>query len=120
MSLSIGKYNDEVYCDVVDIYMDACHILFRRPWQYDVDAKHLGRSNLYQLEKGGIKHTLVPFTRKNPPKALQGKGRNFLTFVHDPSSLMGQCKKTHEVHLMVMKGEVESRDLVGAQIPVEV
>ena len=25
----IGKYNDVVYCDVVD--MDACHILFRRP-----------------------------------------------------------------------------------------
>ena len=46
VSFSIGKYNDEVYCDVVD--MDVCDILFRRPWQYDVDAKHLGRSNLYQ------------------------------------------------------------------------
>ena len=50
MSFSIGKYNDEVYCDVVD--MDACHILFGLPWKYDVDAKHLGRNNLYQLEKG--------------------------------------------------------------------
>ena len=50
---SIDKYNDEVYYDVVN--MDACHILFRRPWQYDVDAKHSGRSNLYQLEKGGNK-----------------------------------------------------------------
>ena len=46
MSFFIGKYNHEVYCDVVD--MDACHILFGRPWQYDVDAKHLGKSNLYQ------------------------------------------------------------------------
>ena len=27
---SIRKYNDEVYCDVVD--MDACHILFGHPW----------------------------------------------------------------------------------------
>ena len=27
VSYSIGKYNDEVYCDVVD--MDACHFLFR-------------------------------------------------------------------------------------------
>ena len=67
VSFSIGKYNDEVYCDVVD--MDACHILFGSPWQYNVDAKHLGRSNLYQLEKGGIKYTLVSFTRKNQPKA---------------------------------------------------
>ena len=30
VSFSIGKYNDEVYCDVVD--MDACHILFWHPW----------------------------------------------------------------------------------------
>ena len=49
VSFSIGKYNDEVYYDVVD--MDACHILFRCPWHYDMDANHLGRSNLYQLEK---------------------------------------------------------------------
>ena len=30
VSFSIGKYNDEVYCYVVD--MDACHILFGHPW----------------------------------------------------------------------------------------
>ena len=30
MSFSSGKYNDEVYYDVVD--MDACHTLFGRPW----------------------------------------------------------------------------------------
>ena len=112
MSFSIGKYNDEVYCDVVD--MDVCHILFRRPCQYDVDAKHLGRSNLYQLEKGGIKYTLVPFTKKNQPKALQAKGRNFLTFVHDPYSIIGECKEIREVHLMVVKGEVKSKNLVVA------
>ena len=32
---------------------------------------------------------------------------------------MDECKETREVHLMVVKGEVESRDLVGAQILVE-
>ena len=101
VSFSIGKYNDEVYYDVVD--MDACHILLGHPWQYDVDAKHSGRSSLYQLENGGIKYTLVPFTRKNQPKALQAEGKNFLNFVHDPSSLMGKCKETREVHLMVVK-----------------
>ena len=85
-----------------------------------MDAKHLGKSNLYQLEKVGIKYTLVPFTRKSQPKALQEEGRNFLTFLHDPSSLMGECKETREVHLMVVKGGVESKDLVRAQILVEV
>ena len=33
---SIGKYRDEVYCDVVD--MDACKLLFGRPWQFELDA----------------------------------------------------------------------------------
>ena len=33
---SIGKYQDEIYCDIVD--MDACHLLFGRPWQFDVNA----------------------------------------------------------------------------------
>ena len=40
--------------------------------------------------------------------------------MHDPSSLMGEHKETQEVNLMVVKGEVESRDSVRAQIPVEV
>ena len=40
-------------------------------------VKHSDRSNSYQLEKEGIKYTLVPFTRKNHPKALQAEGRKF-------------------------------------------
>ena len=35
------------------------------------------------------------------------EGRNFLTIVHDPSSLMGECKEIRELLLMVGKGEVE-------------
>ena len=56
----------------------------------------------------------MSFTRRNQSKALQAKGKNFLTFVHDPSSLMDECKQTREEHSMVVKGEVESNDLVGA------
>ena len=33
---------------------------------------------------------------------------------------MGECKETHEVHLMIVKREVESRYSVGAQILMEV
>ncbi|GKA40574.1 reverse transcriptase [Tanacetum coccineum] len=37
--LSIGKfYKDEVMCDVVD--MNACHLLFGHPWQYDLETIH--------------------------------------------------------------------------------
>ena len=45
---------------------------------------------------------------ENQPKDLQVKGRNFLTIVHNPSSIMDRCKETQAVHLMVVKGEVES------------
>ncbi|KAL8126377.1 hypothetical protein AgCh_013608 [Apium graveolens] len=38
---SIGKYSDEIFCDVVD--MDVCHLLFGRPLKYDVDAQHSGK-----------------------------------------------------------------------------
>ena len=88
---SISKYNDEVYCDVVD--MDASHILFGHPWQYDVDVKHSGRSNVYQLEKDGVRYTLLPFSRKNQPTTFKAKGRNFLTIVHGPSSFMVSVRK---------------------------
>ena len=33
---------------------------------------------------------------------------------------MGECKETREVHLMVVNGEVESSNLVEAQILMEV
>ena len=39
--------------------------------------------------------------------------------MHDPSSLMGNSKETQEVHLMVVQGEVESRDSVKALILIE-
>nr|GMC90377.1 zf-CCHC domain-containing protein [Ipomoea batatas] len=46
--ISIGKsYEDTITCEVID--MDACHILLGRPWQFDVDATHHGRENLYSF-----------------------------------------------------------------------
>lgn len=45
ISFEIGKFKDEVLCDVCD--MDACHILLGRPWQYDRFVKFGGRNNVY-------------------------------------------------------------------------
>jgi hypothetical protein len=42
---SIGAYSDYVDCDVVP--MEACSLLLGRPWQYDIDSLHHGRSNHY-------------------------------------------------------------------------
>ena len=47
ISFSVGKYKDEVLCDVVP--MHATHLLLERPWQFDRKAKHDGFKNRYSL-----------------------------------------------------------------------
>ncbi|XP_073063956.1 uncharacterized protein [Primulina eburnea] len=47
VAFSIGKYIDEVLCDVVP--MHACHILLGRPWQYDRQVTHDGFKNRYSF-----------------------------------------------------------------------
>ena len=57
--VSIGKnYKDEVWCDVIP--MDACHLLLRRPWQYDKKVMHDGEKNTYTFWKDGSKFILLP------------------------------------------------------------
>ncbi|KAK9724128.1 hypothetical protein RND81_05G050200 [Saponaria officinalis] len=41
-------YRDEVLCDVVP--MDASHLLLDRPWKFDQNATHQGRSNTYTFK----------------------------------------------------------------------
>uniref|UniRef100_A0A2N9GXJ1 RNA-directed DNA polymerase n=1 Tax=Fagus sylvatica TaxID=28930 RepID=A0A2N9GXJ1_FAGSY len=62
VALSIGKYEDEVLCDVVP--MHACHLLLGRPWQYDKRAKHDGFTNRYSFTHKRQPIILVPLTPK--------------------------------------------------------
>ncbi|GKA96406.1 putative reverse transcriptase domain-containing protein [Tanacetum coccineum] len=57
----------ECWCDVVP--MDACHLLLGRPWEYDRDINHNGRTNTYSFLFGGVKITLMP----NKPKEVVSK-----------------------------------------------
>ena len=43
IAFSIGKYKDEVLCDVVSI--EATHILLGRPWKFDKKILHDGLTN---------------------------------------------------------------------------
>lgn len=47
IKFSIGRYQDEILCDIVP--MLACHILLGRPWQFDRDVLYQGRSNKYSF-----------------------------------------------------------------------
>ncbi|KAL4369564.1 hypothetical protein GQ457_05G022430 [Hibiscus cannabinus] len=57
---SIGKYKDEVTCDVC--YMDACHLLLGRPWQYDKRVIHDCFTNRYSFTHEGRRIILAPLT----------------------------------------------------------
>nr|XP_009792042.1 PREDICTED: uncharacterized protein LOC104239177 [Nicotiana sylvestris] len=60
LCFKIGKYMDEILCDVIT--MQACHLFLGRPWKYDRNALHEGRSNSYTLELKGKKYLLKPLT----------------------------------------------------------
>jgi hypothetical protein len=57
---SVGSYHDFAYFDVVS--MDACSRLLGRPWEFDTDAIHHGRSNKYTFMHKGKKIVLLPMT----------------------------------------------------------
>ena len=58
----IGKYEDEVLCDVVP--MQAGHLLLGRPWQYDRRVQHDAFTNKYSFMFNHRTITLVPMTPK--------------------------------------------------------
>uniref|UniRef100_A0A0D3CGC5 Reverse transcriptase domain-containing protein n=1 Tax=Brassica oleracea var. oleracea TaxID=109376 RepID=A0A0D3CGC5_BRAOL len=60
VSLTIGRYEDEVLCNVLP--MDACHILLGRPWQFDEKTIHDGYTNRHSFDHKRKKITLVPLS----------------------------------------------------------
>jgi len=44
--------------------MGACHVLLGRPWNFDMEAVHEGKRNVYSFEMNGKKHSLHPFRGK--------------------------------------------------------
>ena len=57
---SIGQYRDSVHCDVVP--MQAGHVLLGRPWQFDKDATHNGRTNFYFFMHDSRRINLAPLS----------------------------------------------------------
>ncbi|KAL1190151.1 RNA-directed DNA polymerase-like protein [Cardamine amara subsp. amara] len=60
VKLSIGKYEDELLCDVIP--MKSSHVLLGRPWQFDRRVVHDGYTNKQSFEFKGRKVTLLPLT----------------------------------------------------------
>lgn len=60
ISFGIGRYIDDVLCDVVP--MQATHIILGRPWQFDKRVNFDGFLNKYSFMHNGKKITLAPLT----------------------------------------------------------
>ena len=100
--LSIGKYyKDEVICDVAD--MNICQLLFGRPWQYDFDANHSGRRNIYQFVKDGHKVTLMPLSDRR--SSISRCSENMLTVAHSGYEFVSHSKQTREIHALVVAAQ---------------
>ena len=63
VKFSVGNYVDSVDCNVAP--MSACHLLLGRPWQFDLDATHGGRSNTYSFIHKGVHHILKPMKKSD-------------------------------------------------------
>jgi hypothetical protein len=57
---TIGTYSDFIDCDVVP--MQACSLLLGRPWQFDREFVHNGKTNQYSLIHAGNKIGHKPMT----------------------------------------------------------
>jgi hypothetical protein len=88
---SIGTCHDYADCDVVP--MQACSLLLGRPWEFDTDAIHYGRSNKYTLVHNGKKITLLPLTLNEIvqcDRAIDETARQESEIQHAPSVKLEQ------------------------------
>ncbi|XP_074288669.1 uncharacterized protein LOC141613823 [Silene latifolia] len=76
VSLSLGPYTDEVWCDIIP--MNACHILLGRPWQFDRKVEHDGRANVYSVMKGNVRYNLKPMSPNKIKESKTKKGSMFM------------------------------------------
>ncbi|PKA52003.1 hypothetical protein AXF42_Ash008232 [Apostasia shenzhenica] len=65
--IQLGTYSEKNWCDVLP--MNIAHVLLGRPWLYDRDVIHYGRSNTYVFTFKGKKVKL------NPAKPLKLKAK---------------------------------------------
>nr|KYP35482.1 hypothetical protein KK1_043481 [Cajanus cajan] len=66
VKFSIGKYEDQVLCDIVP--MEACHILLGRSWQFEKKTMHNGLTNEIIFTHKEKKFVLYPLSPQQVAK----------------------------------------------------
>ena len=109
----MGAYSDYVDCDVIP--MEACSLLLGRPWQYDTDSLHHGRSNHYSFIFKGQKVIIHPMTPEQIVKDdLARAARNAKQLEPSPSPSNSEIKLNAPV-LLATRADFD--DLCDAHLP---
>ena len=117
VTFSMGKcYVDEVFCDVVE--MDSCHLILGRPWQYDVDATHMCKDNVYVFFKNGRKIVLGPIKEGNISKASKVEGKLALLIVNNEDEFARKCKELKQVYAVVVT-DGEPKKVIEIPEPIQ-
>jgi hypothetical protein len=110
---SMGAYSDFVDCDVSP--KEACSLLLGRPWQYDTDSLHHGRSNHYSFMFKCQKIIIHPMTPEQIVKDdLARAARNAKQLEPSPSTSNSEIKSNAPV-LFATRAEFD--DLRDAHLP---
>ena len=146
VSFSIGKYKDEVLCDVAPMHVG--HLLLGRPWQFDRKVAHDGHKNRYTLVMNNRFIVLTPLKpieayadqvriareykmreeqlsiqekeRKNKKTEIELKEKNKMVRGKEKDSESGEknTKKNERVNAFARKREVESALIAREQLLV--
>ncbi|GKG07859.1 hypothetical protein Tco_0333691, partial [Tanacetum coccineum] len=91
--------------------MDACHLLLGRPWEYDRDITHNGRTNTYSFLFGGVKITLIP----NKPKEVFSKPTGTLLTI---LQFEDELEMGDDVFMLIRKEVAEDGEISEDMIPL--
>lgn len=61
--------------------MDVCHIIFARPWQFDVKATHKCHKNSFEFQWMGRKIVLLPLTSFSDKKTKNEQKQSLFTII---------------------------------------
>ncbi|MCS5023605.1 hypothetical protein L2V44_13980, partial [Staphylococcus aureus] len=119
VSFSIGRYKDEVLCDVVP--MQACHILLGRPWQFDRRVTHDGHTNRYHFIHGKRPINLIPLSPKEvlEDQIKMKERREQQKVSENPSTKAGDLQP-REAKSVKELAETKAKKKKGGEVSAEV